>query len=91
MIRNPSLRSFFCSEARHQRGVFARHEDFDSIGGIFLSNDPVGSAGARMFSCHPPDMVFDCGKAKKTLDLKARRVFEAGLRAWRRPMPSSIF
>ena len=65
MICNPSLRNFLCSEARHQRGVTTGHDH--SVGRIFLSDDPVGSAGARMFSCHVLHIVFDCGNAKMAL------------------------
>ena len=67
MIRDPGFRDFLSSEARYQRGEGARHNNFNSIGQVFLNNYPVGSAGMRMFFCHKPYMVFDCRNAKNTL------------------------
>jgi len=52
MIRDPGFRDFVSSEARYQRGESARHNNFNSIGQVFLNNYTVGSAGMRMLSCH---------------------------------------
>jgi hypothetical protein len=52
MIRDPGFRDFLSSEARYQRGESARHNNFNSIGQVFLNDYPVGSAGMRMLSCH---------------------------------------
>jgi hypothetical protein len=65
VIGNPGFRYFLGGEACHQRRVTARHDDFDPVGRVFLNNDPVGSAGMRMFFCHRSHMVFGYGKAIK--------------------------
>ena len=62
VICNPSFRDFLCSEARHHRGGTSRHDNLNTIGRVFLGNDPVGSASMRMFFCHPPNMVKESGK-----------------------------
>jgi hypothetical protein len=90
MICNPSLRYFLCSKARHQRGESARHEDFNSIGRVFLRQNPIGSAGMRMFFCHRPYMVYDRWNAKNTLDHKLCEALRRLRASWPPPRRSVV-